>query len=149
MIIELVPYGSERYESMKQFREEILRKPLGLRLSHKDLEGEVQQIHIAALDANAQIIGTVILKPLSRDLVKLRQMAVSFAFQCQGIGKQLVQFAENTAQSNGFEAIEMNARVSAKGFYEKLGYQTEGREFIEVSVATIKMRKVVNCRRPL
>jgi predicted GNAT family N-acyltransferase len=35
----------------------------------------------------------------------------------------------------------MLARVSAKGFYERLGYQSTGVEFIEVTVPTIKMTR--------
>ena len=60
--------------------------PLGLRLSEEDVQDEDQQIHIAALDEDGSIVGTVLLKPLSQSRVKLRQMAVSPSLRRSGIG---------------------------------------------------------------
>lgn len=71
-------------------------------------------------------------------------MAVSPSLQRNGIGRSLVQFAEESARTMKFEVIELNARIYAQGFYEKLGYQTEGNEFIEVTLPTIKMSKQIS-----
>ena len=141
MIIQEVPFESALYKQTKHFREDILRLPLGLTLSPQDVQGEEQQIHIAALGANDAILGTIILKPLSSHIVKLRQMAVAPAMQGQGIGRDLVRFAEGLARARGFQSMEMSARISAKGFYEKLGYRATGDAFTEVTVPTIKMIK--------
>lgn len=141
MIFKEIPFGSVQYEAMRRFREETLRLPLGLRLSAEDIHDEDHQIHIAAFEDDGSIVGTVLLKPLSQARVKLRQMAVSPHLQRKGIGTDLVQFAEKTATFRGFHAIEMHARTYAQGFYEKLGYRTEGEVFIEVTLPTIKMVK--------
>jgi predicted N-acetyltransferase YhbS len=139
--IQEVPFGSAVYELTKAFREDILRRPLGLILSAHGLHGEDKQIHIAAVESNNAIIGTVVLKPVSSDVIKLRQMAVAPALHGTGIGRDLVRFAEKLAITKGFQTVEMLARVSAKGFYERLGYQSTGVEFIEVTVPTIKMTR--------
>ena len=143
MIIQEVPFDSSLYEAMRRFREETLRRPLGLVLGVKDVEGEDRQIHIAAVGDDAGIAGAVLLKPLSDSHVKLRQMAVSPSLRGSGLGKNLVRFAEELARAKGFRIMEMHARVCARGFYEKLGYGAVGEEFIEVTVPTVKMSKAL------
>lgn len=141
MIIKKIPFASESYDEMKRFREDILRLPLDLKLSVDDINGEDTQIHIAAIEDGGSIIGTVLLKPLSQDRVKLRQMAVSPSLQRRGIGRKLVDHAEESARALGFTTVELHARTYVQGFYEKLGYQIDGEPFIEVSLQTIKMIK--------
>jgi GNAT superfamily N-acetyltransferase len=89
-------------------------------------------------------LGTVVLKPLSPNAVKLRQMAVAQECRGKGIGRELLLWAECTAFARGLLDIELHARVSARGFYEKVGYQDAGAVFIELgSVPTIKMLKCI------
>ena len=141
MIIKEVTFLSAQYEAMKRFREETLRIPLGLTLSDNDLRDENTQIHIAAMHDDGAIVGTVLLKPLSQGHVKLRQMAVSPLCQRNGIGRELVQFAEEAAKTLGFDNVELHARIHAQAFYEKLGYEAVGETFFEVTLPTIKMIK--------
>lgn len=139
-IIKEINYGSDLYKESLDFRFKILRQPLGLQWSKKDLEDEDKQFHIAAF-CEEKIIGTLVLKPISNNRIKLRQMAVDNGLQGSGIGRQIVQFAEKLAYSKNFKEIEMIARISALGFYQKLGYVIEGEEFEEVTVKSINMIK--------
>jgi len=141
VIINIIPFGSPQYEAMKQFREAILRRPIGLTLRDVDVQDEQDQTHIAAFDDQGSLIGTLVLKPLSASRVRLRQMAVSPLLQRSGIGTTMVRFAENHAKESGFTLIELHARRYAQGFYEKLGYRTSGDYFSEVTLPTIKMVK--------
>ena len=128
-MIREIEFGSEEYVLAKNFRDTMLRIPLGLSgLSDVDLAGEDKQIHIAAFDG-CVIVGTIVFKPLSDGLVKLRQMAVADSWQGKGLGRQLVEFCEDMLRSRGFKRIEMTARVPAQGFYERLGYSVEGDAF--------------------
>lgn len=138
--IQTVSFGSDLYQKSLDFRYKILREPLGLSWSEKDLDCEESQFHILAI-CNHAVVGTVVLKPVSESRVKLRQMAVDESFQGSGIGKKLVLFAENLARSRDFKEIEMIARMSALDFYKKLGYKTEGGEFEEVTIRSINMIK--------
>jgi len=61
--------------------------------------------------------------------------------QGKGIGRALMQFAENIARDRGFRRITMHARKSATGFYEKLGYTVSGGEFEEVTLPHVVMEK--------
>ncbi len=138
--IQQIEYNSDLYKKSLEFRYKILREPLGLNWRAKDLNGEGKQIHIVALTQN-KIVGTVVLKPISETRVKLRQMAVDPDLQGGGVGKKLVIFAEEVAREKDYQTIEMIARMSALGFYEKLGYKSEGDEFEEVTVRSINMAK--------
>jgi len=148
MIIKKIPFASKTYEEMKRLREDILRLPLGLKLSDDDIKGEDTQIHIAAIGDGGSIVGTILLKPLSKHRAKLRQMAVLPTLQHRGIGRKLVSTAEESARTMGFTIIELHARIYAKGFYEKLGYQMEGDTFIEVNLPTAKMIKHITPLSP-
>jgi GNAT superfamily N-acetyltransferase len=138
--IREVAFAGKEYQALLPIRYEILRKPLGLELSDTDIAGDDKEFHIAAFD-HANAIGCVLLRPISTDTIKLRQMAVIAAYQGRGIGAKLVGCAEELAKARGFATIEMHARKFAQGFYEKLGYVSKGKAFIEVTVPTIKMVK--------
>ncbi len=120
----------------------MLRTPLGLTLSEKDIAGEETQTHFCALE-QGKVIGSVIFKPLENNTVKLRQMAVADNQQGRGLGSKLVRFGEDWAHAQGFTAIELNARMTALNFYEKLGYAPTGEPFTEVGLPTIKMIKTL------
>ena len=138
--IEEIPFGSEKYQALLPFRYEILRKPLGLELSAQDLASENNEFQVGAWD-DKQLLGCVLLRPIDSMTIKLRQMAVAEISRGQGIGAKLVRYAEDLAVSRGFRIMEMYARKSAQAFYEKLGYASEGEEFLEVTVPHIKMQK--------
>lgn len=134
IILREVVFGSGLYDLTKQFREKILRTPLGQVLSTEDLKGEDSQFHFAAIKDGKDILGTVVLKPVTPEVMKLRQMAVSEETAGMGLGRRLVTLAEEFAQKNGYHLIEMTARCSAQGFYEKLGYSTRGDVFMDTAV---------------
>ena len=68
-------------------------------------------------------------------------MAVFSGLQGKGIGKVLLQFAENIARDRGYKKIIMHARKTAVGFYEKLGYKITSPEFEEVTIPHYVMEK--------
>jgi ribosomal protein S18 acetylase RimI-like enzyme len=68
-------------------------------------------------------------------------MAVVSGLQGKGLGKVLMQFAENIARDRGYKKIMMHARKTAVGFYEKLGYKKLGHEFEEVTIPHYVMEK--------
>ena len=58
-----------------------------------------------------------------------------------GYGRQIVLFAEKKIDALGCRRFEINSQVQAKGFYEKLGYKTEGEMFLEIGIPHVKMTK--------
>ena len=140
MALKIVDYGSDEYKQMLKLRDDILRKPLGLHFSQDELEKEKEHMHMAAYE-DEQMLGCCMLVKEGTDTVRLRQMAVVNDVQGKGIGRALMQFAENLARDRGFKRITMHARKNAIGFYERMGYKKKGEEFMEITIPHVVMEK--------
>jgi ribosomal protein S18 acetylase RimI-like enzyme len=142
MALKIIDHGSREYQQMVQLRNDILRKPLKLTLTPEELEKEKDEILIGAFEEE-KMLGCCMLIIVDPSTVRLRQMAVLNNLQGKGIGRALMQFAENIARDRGFKKIIMHARKSAAGFYEKLGYQVCSSEFEEVTLPHYEMEKML------
>ncbi|MBY0480127.1 MAG: GNAT family N-acetyltransferase [Chitinophagaceae bacterium] len=140
MPLKIIDHGSFQHRQMVDLRFSVLRKPLGLGISKEDLEAEKNDILIGFFD-DEKLEGCCILTKEDAKTVRLRQMAVLSGLQGKGIGRTIMNFAENIARDRGFKKLTMHARKAATGFYEKLGYQIEGPEFAEVSIPHYEMVK--------
>lgn len=142
MALKLIDHGSSDYKKMVDLRYALLRKPLGLSFTDDELAGEKDNIHIGCFD-DGKLEGCCMLVPKDKTSIQLRQMAVSSGLQGKGIGRVLMYFAENVARDRGYKKIIMNARKTAMGFYEKLGYRKTGDEFLEVTLPHYVMEKAL------
>ena len=140
MALKIIDYGTKEYEQVLKLRDEILRKPLGLNFSQEELEKERNNMHMAAYEDD-QMLGCCMLVEEDPETVRLRQMAVVDDVQGKGIGRALMQFAENLARDRGYKRITMHARKNAVGFYEKMGYKKFGSEFMEITIPHVVMEK--------
>lgn len=140
MALRLIDYGTPEYKQMVNLRNLLLRKPLGLLFDESELEKEKDDILLGCFD-DEKLEGCCLLTKVARETVRLRQMAVVSGLQGKGIGKVLMQFAENIARDRGYKKVIMHARKSAVGFYEKSGYKTTGDEFEEVTIPHFIMEK--------
>lgn len=140
MALKIIDHGSPEYQQMVQLRNDILRKPLGLTIQPDELEREKDDILIGAFEDD-RMLGCCMLINTEPGTVRLRQMAVLKNLQGKGVGRALMQFAENIARDRGYRKITMHARKTATGFYEKLGYAVNGEEFEEVTLPHVVMEK--------
>jgi ribosomal protein S18 acetylase RimI-like enzyme len=142
MALKIIDHGSREYQQMVHLRNEILRRPLGLQFTPEELEKEKEEILIGAFEEE-KMLGCCMLIMEAPNSVRLRQMAVLNNLQGKGIGRALMQFAENIARDRGYQKITMHARKTAVGFYEKLGYRITGQEFEEVTIPHYIMEKLL------
>jgi predicted GNAT family N-acyltransferase len=140
MALKILDHGSIEYRQMIKMRDDILRKPLGLGFSEDELEKEKNNLLIGAFDDDT-MLGCCMLVEEDAVRVRLRQMAVLNDLQGKGIGRALTQFAENLARDHGYKIITMHARKNVSGFYEKMGYNKKGEEFIEITIPHYIMEK--------
>lgn len=133
-------FNSEDYKKSLALREEILRVPLGLKLSRHDTSNEDKQYHFGIFD-QSDLVACVLILPLDLTSVMLRQMAVCTASQGRNIGKCLIQKTEDILSKRGYKNIEMSARKTVIGFYKKLGYVTDGDGYKLMGIPHIKMYK--------
>ena len=140
MALKIIDHGTKEYQQMVKLRDDILRKPLGMSFSPDELEGEKENMLMAAYEDDT-MLGCCMLVEEGPQTVRLRQMAVLNDLQGKGIGKALMQFAENLARDRGYKKITMHARDNALGFYEKMGYRKKGDPFEEITIPHFVMEK--------
>jgi predicted GNAT family N-acyltransferase len=141
----LIEFGTPAFAEALQIRYDVLRKPLQMEFHIEDIEKEYNEWHLACYDRDTlEIAGVLTLKPLTDDIIKMRQVAVSPSLQSQGIGKLMVQESERLASEKGFSRIELHARETAVPFYLKLGYTVSGDIFEEVCIPHLFMSKNLN-----
>ena len=140
MALKIIDHGSPEYMQMLKLRDAILRKPLGLSFSPEDVEKEKDNMLIDAFEEE-RMLGCCMLVKEQAEIVRLRQMAVLNDLQGKGIGRALMNFAENLARDSGYKIIRMHARQNSVGFYEKVGYKIKGDQFIEITIPHFIMEK--------
>ncbi len=141
MQVAQVEWGSPFYQMTIELRNEILRKPLGLTFSPKDLASEKETLHFAILNEETSAIAAVCAQALSPRQWKIRQMAVALSHQKKGLGSQLIKSVLNTLIEKDAEEIILHAREIAIPFYEKHGFTSTGPIFTEVGIPHRKMKK--------
>lgn len=96
--------------------------------------------HYGMLEAG-HVVACALAIPVLKSKAKIRQMTVAPEYQKQGIGRLLLENIERELKQRGVTSVELDARSTAIGFYEKLGYVGEGVEFIAVSIPHLRMVK--------
>jgi predicted GNAT family N-acyltransferase len=140
-----IEYGSELYKAELALRDEMLRKPLGLEVYAEASEAEIGYRHFG-IERDGAIVACLMCVPLENNTVKIRQMAVLTEFQGTGLGRRLMEEVEAVLRADGIGNLVLNARHTAIGFYEKLGYSKVGDEFIEVGIPHWRMEKTTCAR---
>jgi predicted GNAT family N-acyltransferase len=140
LTFRLVAHGSLDYEATIALRDDILRRPLGLTFDPAHLAAEAGDYHLACY-RDAELVGCLVLTPRDNGDMKMRQVAVAEAEQGRGIGRALVIESERVARDLGYSRMVLNARAAVVPFYEKLGYETYGEPFEEVTIPHRSMRK--------
>lgn len=69
------------------------------------------------------------------------QVAVDSKYQREGVGREMVKYAEKRAREAGYSRIVMHAMLSVVHFYEKLGYRQGGDIFEENGITFARMVK--------
>jgi len=143
MRFQKITFGSDDYRNECELRHEVLRAPLGLSLYDEDLSREQQQMHFGLFEQNNHLVACVIAVAISSTEAKIRQMAVDREHQGKGHGRNIINSLEEHLAQQGYRHLSMHARVTAIGFYEKLGYARAGDEFKEVGIPHVQMEKAI------
>lgn len=76
-------------------------------------------------------------------MMHIGRVATKESERGKGHGRVLFDFVFNYAKENGFKYIEVSAVHTAVGFYEKLGFVSEGDFYLETGVNHIYMKKIL------
>ena len=137
-----VQFGSSRYDALVELRYKVLLEPLGLKFLDMHRQQEVNYLHIGCIEQlDDKLVGGLILAPIDNDDIRMMQVAVDTKYQGEGIGRELVKYAEKRAKEAGYHRLFMHAKLSVVGFYEHLGFHQEGDIFPENGITFAKMVK--------
>ncbi len=95
------------------------------------------------MDERGGVVGCVLIAPAADGTARVRQMAVEESVRGKGIGAGLMAQAETIARAAGTKTLTMHARLSARGFYERLGYRETSETFAEVTIPHVMMEKTL------
>ena len=140
MNFRLIGHGSSEYADGCALRHRVLRVPLGLSIYDEDLDAEVGDLHFGMFDG-ATLMAYVVLTDSGDECIRVRQMAVDTPYQRQGVGRSLIEQVEADMRRRDFKTIILHSRKTVVTFYQRLGYQLAGEEFIEVTIPHVLMEK--------
>ncbi|GCF92353.1 GNAT family acetyltransferase [Enterococcus florum] len=104
-------------------------------------KNEAYSIHFVLYLNDHQPAATVRLLPLNDQEMKLQRMAVLSPFRGKHLGEAIIKEAEWFAKQQNFKRIKLGAQLTARGFYEKLGYEPFGEVYQEAGIEHIEMKK--------
>ena len=137
-----IAFGSSRYDELVELRYKILLEPLGLKFLDHHRAKEVNYLHIGCVESlDDRLIGGLILAPVNDEEIRMMQVAVCSRYQGEGVGRDMVKYAEKRAKEAGYSKIVMHAMLSVVNFYERMGYKQEGEIFEENGITFAKMVK--------
>ena len=87
--------------------------------------------HVLALDHESRSIGTARMLPSGH----IGRIAVVREWRERGVGSLLVAALLEQARRSGLSEVDLDSQTHAIGFYEKLGFEVRGEEFMEAGIA--------------
>lgn len=148
ILIDKISYGSPAYRQTLELRNRVMRQPLGLDIHNEDFSFERDCVLLAASDEESgRVVGMGSMSHKG-PVCKVEYLCVDPAIQGQGLGRRLLERLEHFARDLGAQSIELDARVSARPFYEQAGYEAVGEVFLldYAPVEHILMRKPLPLR---
>ena len=138
------PSNKQEKQQYLHFRWQHLRapwqQPQGSELDNLE---EVSH-HFMITDKDNHIIAVARLHQVNQTLGQVRYVAVSPAYQGQGLGRQIMAACEQRAGELGLHKIELNARENALAFYLSQGYTNQGKSHVLYDeIQHYKMEKVL------
>ena len=127
-------------EQAKQVREIVFVQEQGIdaSLEYDDLDDVCTHV-IGLLDE--QPVTTARLRPVDSAVGKVERVATIQTARGHGYGKEIMDEVERVAKHQGLSELRLGAQLTALPFYEKIGYEAFGDEFLDADLPHRMMRK--------
>lgn len=96
--------------------------------------------HIIVSDHETPI-GTARIRYLSEQLAKIERVAVLSTYRKKGVGRHIMQAAIAFLDHQGIPEIKLHAQREVIAFYQKLGFELQGKEFYEANILHVVMSR--------
>ncbi len=143
--VELIEYNSREYHQACQLRYELFFAEGNLPWEVVLDKRHANYFH-AAIVVRDRVVAYGQLAPQSDRLYQICQMVVHPNYQRQNLGSKILSTLIEIAKQQGAIALTLNARLTAVGFYQKLGFKTCGTPFPSTTtgVPHITMKRKLN-----
>ncbi len=132
--IEVRPIKNKKeLDDMYYQRWLVLRAPLGMERGTEKDKYDDSAFHLVAL-CNDKVIGSARLRELSQELGSIAYVCVLSKFHNQGIGTKLIKELIETAKKKNLKRLRLMTRISALGFYQRLGFSETGEPFVYLDI---------------
>ena len=141
--VDIVEYGIEEHPWQQAaadagaVREQVFVVEQGVPADMEYDDFDPQSRHAIARGPDGTAIGTGRLLPDGH----IGRLAVLPAWRRHGVGRALMCHLTDAARRRGLDRLQLNAQISAAGFYERLGYRRQGEPFEEAGIAHIAMMR--------
>lgn len=126
--VELIQPYSSKYDRACQLRYELFFAEHNLPWDVVFNQCHANDFH-AAISIENRLVAYGQLVPQSDRIYQICQMVVEPSYQRQNLGRKILSTLIEIAKQEGAIALTLNARLTAVGFYQKLGFETSGTPF--------------------
>lgn len=126
--LSLIEYNSREYEQACQLRYKLFFAEHNLPRKVVRDKRQAEYFHAAILVHNC-VVAYGQLVPQQNQIYQICQMVVEPSYQRKNLGSKILSALIAIAIQEQAIAVTLNARVAAVGFYQKLGFQTNGEQF--------------------
>lgn len=134
---------SDLYLDALKIRNQVFVKEQGVPLDREIDNYEAYTIHFVLYQDTETPMATVRLLPLEDGKIKVQRMAVLKEFRKKGLGKVIMEAAETFANEHDYQQLVLGAQLTARDFYQRLGYQAEGDIFLDAGIEHVTMTKTL------
>ena len=130
--VELIQPHSTEYHRACQLRYELFFAEHNLPWDVVFNQCQANDFH-AAISIEDRLVAYGQLVPQCDRIYQICQMVVEPSYQRQNLGRKILSFLIEIAKQEGAIALTLNARLTAVGFYQKLGFKTFGTPFPSIT----------------
>ena len=140
-LVKLIEHNSPEYHQACQLRYKLFFAEHNLPWNIVLDKNQASYYHAVIVEDCVVAYGQLV--PYPNRIYQICQMVVEPDYQNQNLGRKILSSLIQIAKDRGAIAITLNARLTAVGFYQKLGFKTCGTEFPSTTtgVPHIEMHK--------
>ncbi|MCT4783188.1 MULTISPECIES: GNAT family N-acetyltransferase [Exiguobacterium] len=97
-------------------------------------------VHVVGT-VDAEPVTTARLRPVEAGIGKVERVATLKAARGNGYAQEVMFEIERVAKSQGMHTLKLGAQLTALPFYERLGYEAYGDEFLDANIPHRMMKK--------
>lgn len=125
--------GPDDMAAVLDIRAQVFIEEQGVSESEERDGKDADALHLIAF-ANDEPVGTARLL-IHGDTGKIGRVAVMKSHRGTGLGQALIHAALDTCRGLGLSTAKLGAQTHAIGFYQALGFETTGPEYLDAGIA--------------